>query len=182
MASVAALRCPTHHLWLAMDFEHTNRLLEFGFSGGIRISALQVSCDTAPTERGVYLVVRESNQPVCFLEASTGGYFKNKNPSVPVSMLEDHWLAKPKVLYVGKAGGTANQTTIRERMRSFMQFGLGRRCAHWGGRYIWQLADAKELAVYWKPLLLEEPRQVEKALLCAFVEKYGQLPFANLKK
>ena len=61
-----------------------------------------------------------------------------------------------------------------------MQFGLGKPCAHWGGRYIWQLADAKDLLVYWKPTLGRDPRLVEKAMLSKFVEKYGCLPFANL--
>lgn len=165
-----------------MDFEQVNRLTGLGFSGGICISDLQFSCDQVPTEQGLYLVVRKSNHPVQFLQASTGGYLKNKNPSVAISVLESRWLASPKVLYIGKAGGDTLQTTIKDRLHSFIKFGLGRRYSHWGGRYIWQLADAKDLVVYWKPTQPEEPRQVEKALLCEFVEKYGQLPFANLNK
>jgi len=165
-----------------VDFEHINRFHEFGFSGGLRISVLQTSCDTAPAEQGVYLVARKSNQPVNFLEVSTGGHFKRRNPSVPVSVLEKRWLARPKVLYVGKAGGTTNRTNIRNRLHSFMQFGLGHPCAHWGGRYIWQLSDAKKLVIYWKSTPREVPREVEKALLSVFFEKFGKLPFANLKR
>lgn len=47
---------------------------------------------------------------------------------------------------------------------------------------VWQLADAKELMVYWKPTPRSEPRQVEKAILGEFIEKYGRLPFANLRR
>lgn len=164
-----------------MDFENLNRLPEFGFSGGVSVSDLQASCKSVPAEQGVYLVVRESDQPVRFLEVGTGGRFKGRDPSVSVSVLETRWLVQPKVLYVGKAGGISNRTTLQGRVHSLMRFGLGRPCAHWGGRYIWQLVDARKLAVFWKQTH-EEPRQVEKAILCAFIERYGQLPFANLKR
>ena len=109
------------------------------------------------------------------------GFLKGRDPSVAVAVLEKRWLAQPKVLYVGKAGGTSNRTTLQGRVHSLMEFGLGRPCAHWGGRYIWQLVDAGKLAVFWKQTH-EEPRQVEKAILCTFIEKYGKLPFANLKR
>lgn len=158
-----------------------NRLPESEFVGGIPIAELQESCDKVPAERGVYLVVRKSKQPVNFLETSSGGHFKGRDPSVPISVLKERWLKRPKVLYIGKAGGTNNRATIQDRLRLFMRFGLGRRCAHWGGRYIWQLADAKDLVVYWKPALRQEPRHVEKELLSEFFQTYDQLPFANLK-
>lgn len=153
-----------------MDFEDVNRLAGFGFAGGVRVADLQVSCDSVPAERGVYLVARENTEPVRFLKASTGGRFKNKNPSVPVSVLEERWLPRSKVVYVGKAGGTANHATIQDRMYTFMQFGLGRPCGHWGGRYIWQLDDAKDLLVYWRSTPTQEPREVEKGLLSEFVQ------------
>jgi hypothetical protein len=141
-----------------------------------------MSCDDVSKGRGVYLVVRESNRPVCFLETSSGGHFKGRNPSVPVSVLRSRWLDPPKVVYIGKAGGTTVSTTIQVRLRSFMQFGSGHRCAHWGGRYIWQLCDAADLLVYWKSTPCKDPRQVERTLLQEFVQKYGQLPFANLRR
>lgn len=61
-----------------------------------------------------------------------------------------------------------------------MRFGSGVACAHWGGRFVWQLADCDELLVAWKPLLTDDPRRVEQQLLRQFVMTYGKLPFANL--
>lgn len=164
-----------------MDFERITSLPEFGFYGGVRIGNLQNSCDGISNEQGVYLIVRRGKQSVSFLETSAGGWFKNRDPSVSVAKLRDRWLPRPSVLYIGKAGGAAVQATIHDRLNSFMRFGLGSRSPHWGGRYIWQLAAAKELLVYWKPTPGQEPRQVERDLLLAFRAKYGQLPFANLK-
>lgn len=165
-----------------MDFEHIGRLNEFGFVGGIRIADLQVSCRNLPQERGVYLVTRKNKHPATFVKSSTGGHFKKRDPSVPDPVLKERWLARPRVIYIGKAGGNAKRSTIQDRLNWFMQFGLGRRCAHWGGRYIWQLADAKDLVVYWKTTPRADPRQVEKALLREFIQKYGRLPFANLRR
>jgi hypothetical protein len=53
---------------------------------------------------------------------------------------------------------------------------------HWGGRYIWQLADSRELLVAWHAISWTEvARDYEKRLLGAFVEMHGGArPFANL--
>lgn len=164
-----------------MDFENTKRLKEFGFSGGIRIADLQASCENLPPQQGVYLVVKKGKTPVVFLEKSTGGWFKGRDPSVSEAVLTERWVVGPQVIYVGKAGGSSNKSTLHTRLRLFMQFGLGRKCAHWGGRYIWQIAGAKDLLVYWKPTPGSEPRQTEKAILAEFRQRYGRLPFANLR-
>ncbi|MBS0347838.1 MAG: hypothetical protein JSR69_15420 [Proteobacteria bacterium] len=165
-----------------MDFEHIDQLPKFGFCGGIPIAELQSSCKDVPQKQGVYLVVRKNEQPVSFLETSSGGHFKNRDPSVSVLTLEARWLALPKVVYVGKAGGKTHFATLQDRLHAYMQFGIGRRYAHWGGRYIWQLSDAGELLIFWKETMKEEPRLVEKQLLCEFFQTYEQLPFANLRK
>jgi hypothetical protein len=53
---------------------------------------------------------------------------------------------------------------------------------HWGGRYIWQLADAAELLVAWRELDdAGTARNDERRLLERFAElHHGQRPFANL--
>lgn len=107
---------------------------------------------------------------------------KGCDPSVPLSVLEKSWDDNAKVLYIGKAGGSTQKTTIQDRLRAYMKFGLGKRYSHWGGRYIWQLDDAKELLVYWKETDTQEPCETEKYLLNAHVETFGRLPFANLKR
>lgn len=164
-----------------MDFENISRLPEFGFDGGIPISELQKSCRNVPEEPGVYLVVRNDEQSVSFRTTNPGGHFRGRNPSVLIEALEEKWLDRPKVVYIGAAGGITKRTTLRCRLRLYMRFGLGKACAHWGGRYIWQLENAGELLIFWKLTICQEPQHVETELLREFRQTYGRLPFANLK-
>lgn len=165
-----------------MDFSSLSKLVASGFEGGKSVRQLQKSVAGIPAIRGVYLVARKATMPVKFLRRSTGGAFNGRDPTVNVESLRRRWLSKPRVLYVGKAGASNQSTTLRGRLHSFMNFGLRKPCAHWGGRYIWQLSDAKDLLVYWKPTPKQEPVRVESALLSEFIHQYGQLPFANLRR
>ncbi len=165
-----------------MDFENIEALFEFGFFGGISVAELQLSCTSLPEVQGIYLVVRALELPVIFLETSSGGRFRRRNPTVPISELKRNWLSRPKVLYIGKAGGRNNQSTIQKRVCQLVRFGGGEPCGHWGGRYIWQLTDAQDLMIYWTPTPDQDPRQIERVLINEFKEKYGQLPFANLRR
>ena len=54
-----------------------------------------------------------------------------------------------------------------------------RNVAHWGGRYLWQLADAEDLVLCWKPTPRSDPRSVEKAMISDFEVTYGRRPYAN---
>lgn len=169
-----------------VDFENLKRLTKSGFIGGVRISELQRSgqprqaCLVVPPEPGVYLIVRKSVRAVRFSKVSCGGWFKQRNPALPVANLKGRWVTRAKILYIGKAGGPGQRATLRSRLRSYMRFGLGEACAHWGGRCIWQLPDAESLWVYWKVTTRQTPRQAEKGLLKDFVQRYGRHPFANL--
>ena len=58
-------------------------------------------------------------------------------------------------------------------------FGAGKTVGHWGGRLIWQLADADQLIVAWKETPGRVPRQVEAELIRLFRQQYGKPPFAN---
>lgn len=165
-----------------MNFESIDKLVDFGFVGGDTIRRLQSTCAAVPESCGIYLVARKSRKPVRFLEQSTGGHFKKRDPSVSEEKLSKRWLSVPKVLYIGKAGATDQSTTLRGRLHSYMQFGLGKPCAHWGGRYIWQIADGKDLLVFWKETPRVEPDVAESGLLSEFRELYGRLPFANLRR
>jgi hypothetical protein len=168
----------------SMNFEEADKLVDFGFCGGETIARLQSTCACAevPERRGVYLVARRSRKPVRFLAKSTGGKFKQRDPTVAEHQLRTRWLAAPVVLYVGKAGATDQATSLRARLHAYIQFGLATPCAHWGGRYIWQLADARELLVFWKVTPRVEPKAAESRLLSEFHGVYGQLPFANLRR
>ncbi len=165
-----------------MDFENISDLINHGFRGFVTVAELQRSaCRDVPNEQGVYLVVRPTIRPPEFLSQSTGGHFKDKAPTVSVAELQRQWVAGPKVIYVGKAGSSSGTTTLRSRLRSYMRFGLGKPVGHWGGRYIWQLADASDLQVCWKPTPNEDPAVIESQLIQAFQAMYGKRPFANLR-
>lgn len=162
-------------------------LREWGFEGGIPISQLQRACNSetaaefpVPRLPGVYLIVRQGRHKVCFLRKNRGGAFKGQDPTLPRAALEDRWVPDAPILYIGKAGGGGQSTTLHSRLLSYLRFGLGRRTAHWGGRCIWQLADASALRVYWVPLRRGEPRTIERGLIATFVAHYGRRPFANL--
>lgn len=158
-----------------------------GFEGGIYIRELQRTCRReglasfpVPRIPGVYLVVREDRRAPRFLRRSRGGPFNGRDPTLPVAALRAQWVPGAAILYVGKAGGTNQRATLHSRLICYMRFGLGLPTAHWGGRCIWQLADAGALQIYWKAAPSAQPRANEKHLIAAFVERYGRRPFANL--
>ncbi|MBW8002734.1 MAG: hypothetical protein FVQ80_12050 [Planctomycetes bacterium] len=165
-----------------MDFRRAG-LEEYGFEGFVGISYLKENgCGDIPKEMGVYVVIRESSDNVCFLEESIGGHFKGKNPTVSISELEDNWIDGAYVINIGKAGGTDIKATLFSRINQYIKFGKGKNIGHRGGRYIWQLKDSDELLIAWKPLDDEEPEDVESELINDFRKQYGERPFANLQK
>jgi hypothetical protein len=167
-----------------IDFENIDSIQSYGFVGFITIAELQTtSCSDVPDEPGVYLVIRKDHHPPKFLHRSRGGHFKGKNPTVSTTKLQSKWVAGPKVIYIGKAGGPRKSATLKSRLLQYMQFGCGRRVGHWGGRYIWQLDGVGDLEVCWKPILDENSAVVESRLIQEFKTKYGknQRPFANLR-
>lgn len=131
-----------------------------------------------PDIPGVYVVVRTSVSAPVFLECGSGGYFKGRNPNVEIPVLEKKWIGSEAVVYIGKAG-----TSLRRRINDYLRFGAGRNVGHWGGRYIWQLADHENLLFCWKILSgADEAASVEEQMIIEFsMNHYGQLPFANLK-
>jgi hypothetical protein len=80
------------------------------------------------------------------------------------------------VVYIGKAD------VASRRLTQFARFGAGDKMGHWGGRYIWQLADSADLLVTWHEIAWDElAREYEKRLLARFAElNSGARPFANL--
>lgn len=142
-----------------------------GFRGFVPWKALQ---DKAlPSAPGVYMVLCDSADPGTFLDASPAGWFKGKNPTVDPETLSKKWVESAAVVYIGKA------TDLRKRLRQFSRHGHGKPEGHWGGRYIWQLADAADLLVVWKEV--PDPREEERRLLADFRREYDRIPFANLR-
>lgn len=152
-------------------------LVSAGFTGWRTWEQLRRS-DFAevPAAPAAYVVARASADSPTFLDASPGGWHKGKDPTVPVGTLVEKWVTGAEVVYIGKAN-VANR-----RLRQFARFGGGHRVGHWGGRYIWQLADSGALVVAWHAICWQESaREYEKRLLARFAETHGGMrPFANL--
>ena len=165
-----------------MVFKNIDTLQTLGINRFCRIADLQESaCSEVPNDKGIYVVVRKSLTLPVFNVKSCGGHFKGKDPSVPISELHDNWVPNTILLYIGKAGGSKSDATLKKRLRQYMQFGSGKPIGHWGGRYIWQLKDSSDLFVGWKALSIEEPSKVESELIAKFVAAFGKRPFANLR-
>lgn len=146
------------------------------FDGFVPFSELPTS--DVPTGPGVYVVTRSAMTPPVFLPQSPAGWFKGKDPGVPLSELQASWVPCESVVYIGKANaGLSGKRGLRKRLDEYRRHGAGQPVGHWGGRLIWQLADSAELLVGWR----EEPdaRALEKAMIAEFVAMHGKRPFAN---
>ena len=151
-------------------------LKETGFVGFVPVAELWGGAlRMIPDVPGVYVVCRVSDGAPVFLETGSGGHFKGKAPNVAVAELAANWVGGTPVVYIGKA------TSLRKRISQYVRFGQGKPVGHWGGRYIWQLADAPDLLFCWREVD-GVPDAVETELICAFREAYGSRPFANLSK
>lgn len=145
-----------------------------GFTGFVPVSELRCTASLLPDSGGVYIVVRDSDNSPEFLANGTGGFFKGKNPNVGLEELESNYVAGSKVVYIGKA------TCLKKRVGQLLRFGAGSAVGHWGGRYLWQLADSDNLLIAWKTTPTTDPRAEEIKMLEEFVSRHGKLPFANL--
>ena len=145
-----------------------------GYMGFISVAELQrKGCPGIPKEGGVYIMLRVPLSAPIFLNKSTGGWFKKKDPTVPQDVLQENWVEGTPTLYIGKGND------LQRRLRQFLRFGAGDPVGHWGGRMVWQMAGAEKFLIAWKEEA--QPRSKEKQLLREFEATYGQLPFANLK-
>lgn len=158
----------------SISFKTKADIEKLGFTGFETVDNLQrYGYCTIPDEQGVYMILRPVAAAPSFVNPGTGGYYKGKDPNVPVSKLKDNWIKGTACIYIGKA------TSLRSRLGLYMRFGEGKPVGHKGGRLIWQLADAKSLLVCWKPTR-KDPREVEAELIQEFKKQYGDRPFANL--
>jgi transcriptional regulator with XRE-family HTH domain len=143
-----------------------------GFEGFVEVASLPLGAAGVPRDAGVYAVVRRSTEPPSFRSHSVGGHFKGRNPTVPAEKLSAKWIDSPTV-YIGRA-----KTGLRTRLDQLARFARGEPKAHWGGRYLWQLADHDELLVCWRA----DPHAavIEAQLIDEFVQLHQAPPFANL--
>lgn len=146
------------------------------------IRELRSSPELIPAVRGVYVLLRDGTHSPVFLETGTGGFFKGKDPNVPVEVLQQNWVESSPTVYIGKAGDPGKTATLRTRLWQYLRFGAGANVGHWGGRYIWQLEDAEDLLVCWLPLPEDTPSELESKMVSVFRQEHGVRPFANLRK
>jgi hypothetical protein len=145
-----------------------------GFNGFHSVADLAIGREKVPSVPGVYVVARTSTVAPRWRRTSPAGWFKGKDPTVPVEILKARWIDGSTVIYIGKAD------VLERRIRQYLAFGAGLPVGHWGGRLIWQLADSEKLLIGWAAHA--EPIRREAALLDRFVDEYGSLPFANLRR
>lgn len=185
-SQVAQRACETEATVLVEQLTHARfgveSLSAAGFRGFVPIASLMRDNSPLPAVRGVYMLVRRASDPPVFLEIGSGGHFKDKDPNVGVEVLRNNWIEGSAIMYIGKAGDPGSAATLRSRLGQYLKFGAGRKIGHWGGRYVWQLADAKEIEMCWLPLPAGTPSQVESDLIAAFRTTFGDRPFANLTK
>ncbi len=163
-----------------LDFNNIDELKKFGFIGFKSVDELNQNPNLLPTQMGVYLVLNMADQKVNFLPTGVGGFFKGKDPNLPIAELQNNWVEKCRTIYIGKAGGMNGNATLRSRLIQYLKFGQGRNIGHYGGRLIWQLKHHLDLIFCWLPMTDEEPRKLEKKLISDFIHQYGRRPYANL--
>ncbi|CEA09677.1 hypothetical protein BN1051_03049 [Arthrobacter saudimassiliensis] len=158
-------------------------LIEFGFRGFLSFQDIrrQYSQNDGgiPESPGVYIVLRTGSSTPTFLVKGYGGTHKARKANVPVQILKENWVADAPVLYIGKASQRKNGGGLYSRINEYAVAGQGRSHGHSGGEFIWQLADARELLVAWKPVPSGTERRLEESLILAFRDTYGKIPFAN---
>ena len=156
------------------------QLMKHGFEGFKTISELMQNCKGIPKSMGVYIVLREKDNCPAILEKRPFDCQEDKYRSNSKTELENEWVERTHIVYIGKAGGSGQKTELHKRLSTYIRFGKGKKAAHGGGRSIWQLADAQELIVCWRVLTDEEPCCVESKMIADFCKKHdGKRPFAN---
>lgn len=126
--------------------------------------------------------MRDADGPPAFLDVSPAGHWKGRDPTEQVAELRDRWVPGSRVIYIGKANvGTTGRRGLRKRLDEYRRYGAGARVAHSGGRRIWQLADHAELLDAWRETPDADAAALETAMITAFRDHHGRLPFANAR-
>lgn len=158
------------------------KLKKTGFTGFLKINKIKDNnYSQIPAAKGIYIVLWKSTSQPIFLKDNPGGHFKGKDPTVSIEKLRNNWVQNTSIIYIGKAGSKTSTTTLKKRIKDFIEFGNGKPKSHWGGRYIWQIKDAEKYLLFcWKKVQNIEPRKFEKEFIKNSKETFCKLPFGNL--
>ena len=165
------------------DLDFTDESLRnAGFDGFTTFAALlDDRLESVPSQAGAYVVIRASGASPRFLDTSCGGHFKGRDPAVSRQTLVEKWIDDCAVIYIGKADRSSPRRSLRRRLHEYARFGRGDPIGHWGGRFIWQLADSNDLLVAWRVAREGQTgADAEAELVAMFKRRFGRLPFANI--
>ena len=132
-----------------------------GFQSVRELRAHQSCC--VADQPGVYAVLYEADRDPAFLDTNPAGHFKGRDPTILRGKLLSKWVRGTSIIYLGKTGTSEGRETLQKRIKTYLSFGAGRAAAHWGGRAIWQLADADELVFAWRITKATAARPLERA-------------------
>lgn len=163
-----------------MNFNNIDDIKKNGFTGFKTVKELWTDKSNIPKTKGVYLVINLTFKKSEFIYPGVGGFFKGKNPNVPIAELKGNHIDNSLVVYIGKAGSPKGHATLNSRLGQYLRFGETKNVGHWGGRLIWQLKNHKSLIFCWKSTPKDDPRVIEKQFLSEYIKQFGVRPFANL--
>jgi hypothetical protein len=152
-----------------------------GFSRPISIGVLRETRSFGvPLGSGIYLILRTSDCVPDFLEKTTGGAFKKRDPTCLPEFIRKNWVQGVHVVYVGKAAG---EKGLQRRLDDLVAFGYGQAIGHWGGRLLWHLPGREKLLVRWRTSSSKQADKAETNAVRNFKTVYdGRRPYANLRK
>lgn len=147
-----------------------------GFQGFASVAEMRDSeLRAAPTLPGVYAVLRHAADRPRFLVRNPAGHFKGDDPTAPRAVLASLWNSASQVVYLG-----ATTRPLRTRLKELVAFGSGQPVGHWGGRVMWQIANAMELLIAWRTTS-RTPSDLKSELLREHERLVHRVPFANLR-
>lgn len=162
-----------------VDFEKISPDFPCGFEGFLPVRALVESkYAEIPEKQGVYLILTRNTQMPGFT-TDNPSFANCKLTPRPLEKLEQQWNLSSPVVYIGKAGGSDNESNLKARLEQYFDWFSGKGRRHKGGRDIWQIENPGDLLAAWRVTEDEDPESCEKALLYKFTDKYGKFPFAN---
>ncbi len=89
------------------------------------------------------------------------------------------WVHGAQTLYFGSSD------SLRDRIGLLIEFsdaGPDKSVLHWGGRFLWQVADSDDFLIAWRTTPPVCFRTTERELVDEFRDVYGRMPFANLRR
>lgn len=102
------MQVPEFDITTTINFQTIKNLQQAGFTGFIPVADLWENCSVIPKIKGVYMVVRPTKAAPEFLSVGTGGFYKEKDPNVPIEELQVKWVNETCVIYIGQVGAESN--------------------------------------------------------------------------